>query len=172
MGASTFAPEIKINGSPLAYTYVAVLAGVRIDRALGVVGRAKLVFHDRDYKLSTKGDIAVGHRVEIAAPFVRPHGGPESLPVFWGEVTGIGLEQMPSGTIEYTVVVDEMSHRLRRNTVQQTFLNHKYSDIVRELCQAAGLACTTSVDTEVAHDYTLVTGSPLAFLDDASRRIG
>lgn len=172
MVGSTFAPEIKINGSPMAYKYVAVLAGVRIDRALGVVGRAKLVFHDRDYELSTQGDIAVGHRIEIAAPSPRPSGGSESVPVFWGEVTGIGLEQMQSGAIEYTVVVDEMSHRLRRNTVQQTFLNHKYSDIVRSLCQAAGLTLTASVDSEITHDYTLVTGSPLAFLDDASRRIG
>ena len=57
------APLIKLDGQPLQAQWLRQLSGLRIDRGLGLVGRATLRFHDPGFAMSSSAVFALGKSV-------------------------------------------------------------------------------------------------------------
>lgn len=158
--AST-SPVVKVGGTNLTAKQLDSLISVRVDRALGLVGRTTLRFLDTGYALATSGTFGVGKDVEVLE-------GSKSL--FQGEVTGIALEQ--DGRLpELVITADDLAHRLGGAAKSRAFLNQTYSDIVNKLIAGTGLSADVTAST-TSHPYLLQTGTDLSYLDAIAARDG
>jgi hypothetical protein len=157
------APTIKVAGSPLAATWLNEVVSVRVQRALGLVGRATLRFTDPGYSLSATDTFALGKQVVIADP--------ANGDLIDGTVTGVNLEQSASAHPELTVVVDDDAYKLTRGTRVATYLNASYSDVIRQVAQRNGLQVQVDSTTDV-HEYLLQAGSDIEFLNGMVERAG
>ncbi|SDD79454.1 phage baseplate assembly protein V [Nocardioides lianchengensis] len=162
MPAVLTAPSIKLEGASLAQKWLENLMSVRVERALGLVGRSTLRFVDNGYALATSAAFKVGAEVEILA-------GTKSL--FKGEVTGIALDQDGLHTPELIVTVDDKAHRMGGSVKSRAFLNQTYSDIISKLVAGTGLSASVSGATG-SHPYLLQAGSDLDYLNALVSRGG
>lgn len=164
MPASTaiFTPTVKIGGSEMPDSALDALIGARVDRAVGLVGRATLRFDDTGYVLASSGTFAVGTDVEITQG---------SVSMFQGEVTGVALEQDEGANPELVVTVDDLAHRLGGSAHSRAFLNQTYSDVISKLVAGTGLS-TEVAASPASHPYLLQTGSDLAYLNSIATRDG
>lgn len=156
------APVIKVAGAPMTARALDSLLNVRVDRALGLVGRATLRFVDNGYALASSGTFAVGKEIEILA-------GTKSL--FKGEVTGVALEQDERFNPELVVTVDDKAHRLGSSSKSRAFLNQTFGDVINKLVAGTGLSASVS-GTTATHPYLLQTGTDLAYLNAVTARAG
>jgi uncharacterized protein involved in type VI secretion and phage assembly len=157
------APEIKLNGALLTPAWSAALVSVRVERALGLVGRASLRFADGGYTQSANSIFALGAEVEI---FAREHR------LLRGTVTGMALEQSVGETPELVVVVDDIAYKLTRGNAVKTFLKASYSDAIRATLNDAGISDADIESSTEVNEYLLRSGTALSFLDAITRRIG
>lgn len=157
------APTIKVDGSPLAANWLNEVVSVRVQRALGLVGRATLRFTDPGYSLSATDTFALGKKVVIADP--------ANGDLIDGTVTGVNLEQSANSQPELTVVVDDDAYKLTRGTKVLTYLNASYSDVIHQIAQRNGLQVQVDSTSDV-HEYLLQAGSDIEFLNSMVERVG
>ncbi|MDP3892417.1 contractile injection system protein, VgrG/Pvc8 family, partial [Nocardioides sp.] len=164
---TALAPVIKVNGSALNERWLDQLTVLRIDRALGTVGRTTLRFVDVGYGLSSSRLFRLGAEVQI-----EKYGGRD--PLFKGEVTGLSLEQSMDAVPELIVTVDDPAHRLSRGTRTRTFLHASYADVVRTLGGDNGVSVTVTARQGLGtvHEYQLQACSDLAYLNHIVERTG
>ena len=62
-GLDPVAPAITVDGAPLPNKWLDLLVGMRLERAIGMVGRGTLRFVDPGYALSAGGPFGVGTQV-------------------------------------------------------------------------------------------------------------
>ena len=79
------APAIMVAGRELKVELLNQLMSMRVERGLGLAGRATLRFLDAGYQISAGDTFALGKEIVIKEP-----AGPE---LFSGTVTGIDLDQ-------------------------------------------------------------------------------
>jgi phage baseplate assembly protein gpV len=166
MPALSLAPVIKANGTALTQQAVNALVSLEVDRGVNLVGRATLRFVEQGFDLEVQPKFTLGTKVTIALNA----GGS----VFSGEVTGLSLDQ-GSGygpiTTELTVVVDDPSYKLGKETKNQAFLNQKYSEVLSSFAGDAGLSPEVTTFGDV-QEYLLQSGTSLAYLDWVTSRFG
>ncbi|CAN5613404.1 hypothetical protein BH11ACT8_BH11ACT8_21020 [soil metagenome] len=153
------APLVSVEGRSLPRPWLDALTSIRIQRALGTVGRATLRFTDTQFKASD------WYKLE-AQVSIKQYDGPA---LFTGEVTGVAIEIAASHAPELVVTVDDPMYKMARKTVSRTFLNQQYSAILSTLIRDHSLKPTITVDGSQP-EYTLQSGTDLAFLDAVSRR--
>jgi uncharacterized protein involved in type VI secretion and phage assembly len=160
------APRIKANGADLAPEWLDTLISLRIDRPIGIVGRATLRFRDPGYELTTRGLLKVGTEVAVSDP-----SGDQDL--FVGNVSGIGVEQSGDGDAvpELTVTVDDAAYALARSSNVKSYIKQKISDVLIDIAGRNGLRPQVTA-TSAQVPYLMQTGTDLAFLDDLVRRCG
>jgi uncharacterized protein involved in type VI secretion and phage assembly len=159
----TLAPAISIEGGPLEHKLVERLIHLRVERALGLVGRATLRFRDGGYELSAANKFPLGRAVTIKQP-----GGADLMV---GTVTGISLEQSLGEPPELVVVVDDAAYKLGRGNQIRTYLNVGYGEVIRQIANRHGL--TAHVDAvSGTQEYLLQSGTDLAFLNSIVERLG
>lgn len=156
------APTVKLEGSVLAQKWLESLMSVRVERALGLVGRSTLRFIDNGYALATSAAFKVGKEVEILIG---------SRQLMLGEVTGIALEQDGLHNPQLIVTVDDRVHRMGGRVQSRAFLNQTYSDIIAKLVAGTGLSASVS-GASGSHPYLLQAGSDLAYLNALTARAG
>jgi uncharacterized protein involved in type VI secretion and phage assembly len=156
------APRIKTNGAPLADKWLERLVSLRIDRPIGVVGRAVLRFRDDGYQLTQAGQVGVGKQLLVSDP-----SGAKNL--FAGWVTGIGVEQTTDAVPELTVTVDDAAHALARSSSTMSYVEMTSQLILQKLASRNGLTLDHTA-TAVQQEYLLQSGSELDFLEELTRR--
>jgi phage baseplate assembly protein gpV len=158
------APVIEVSGAPVPDDHVSRLRGVRIERALGLVGRATLRFHDPDFSLAEDNRYAMGQAVKIKQY--------PSTELFSGTVVGRSFEQLPGRAPELTIVVDDDAYKLTRGSKSVTYLSTNYTSCVKQVLGKAAVKVKITGSTRGSLDYLLQAGSDLAFVDDIARRTG
>jgi len=157
------APAIMAGGRDLKAELLDQLISMRIERGLGLSGRATLRFLDAGYQISAGDTFALGKEITIKEP--------AGVELFSGTVTGIDLDQRRRAVPELVVVVDDAAYKLARGTQIKTYLKTTYGEVIRQIANRHGL--TPSVDaTRGTFDYLLQNGSDLSFLNSIAERTG
>jgi phage baseplate assembly protein gpV/phage protein D len=157
-------PALTVADRPLAATWLLELVHVRVERALGLVGRATLRFNDPGYALTATKTFELGAKVTIAAPTQGT--------LIAGTVTGVTLEQAANEQPQLVVVVDDDSYKLTRGTYVSTQLSTSYADLITTLATQAGLQARVGPTPASSLEYQLQAGSNLEFLNSIVDRIG
>ncbi|HEU5008606.1 MAG TPA: phage baseplate assembly protein V [Jatrophihabitantaceae bacterium] len=156
------APKITLGGSPLKPQDA--LVSIRIERGLGVIGRATLRFDDAGFTLSTDPRFKLGAQLEITV---------DDKATFEGQISGVSLEQRPGESTDFVVVADDVARKLAHSVKPATYLNMQYSDVISKLCRDAGFSAQTSGSRlNGVNPYQLRTGTGLQYLDQVTRRTG
>ncbi|MGX7681846.1 phage baseplate assembly protein V [Jatrophihabitans sp. DSM 45814] len=163
-GPTLLAPVITVDGELLADRWMVNIMSVRVDRGLGLVGRATLRFADPGYGLAASSTFALGATVGIAV-----HAGDSLIAA---TVTGVSLEQGSSEQPELIVTADDVAYKLTRGSTNRTYLKQTYSDVARSIFQTAGITATVDAGGSTVHEYLLQTGTDLAFIDTLAERNG
>ena len=163
MTVVTHTPVLDVNGTALPDRWLGSLTGLRVERALGLAGRATIRFSDPGYGLSASNLFGLGKAVTIGLA-----AGGELMS---GDVTGVSLDQTSSGPPDLVVVVHDLAHRLTRSTTVRTFRQVTVSDVLRQLARAHGMAARV-VALPATLPYLMQNGTDLAFLEELTARTG
>jgi uncharacterized protein involved in type VI secretion and phage assembly len=157
-------PIIVKSGAQLEEKVAAKLLSMRVDREVGLIGRATLRFADKGYTLSSGTEFALGTLMTIK----HPNGGP----MIDGTITGVSLEQAADNGIPHLViVVDDAAYKLTRGTNIKAHLNGTFSSVAQEIIGKHGL--TPVVDSSPgAIEYQLQAGTDLDYLNAIAERTG
>ncbi|HET8717431.1 MAG TPA: phage baseplate assembly protein V [Nocardioidaceae bacterium] len=160
----TTAPEVKFDGTALSARELEQLVSLRVERSVGLAGRATLRFLDPGYVAATTGNFGLGKEVIIGVV-----GGKQ---LFRGTVTGVDLDQSEDEVPMLTVIVDDPAYKLTHGTQVRTFQNMKYGDVMKKIAGEAGLKADVGNLGKVTNEYLLQTGTNLDYLDQLVRRSG
>lgn len=166
--------RVKVSGSDLTPAWYRDLRSIRIERSLGVIGRATLRFSDDAYEHSGSSQFVLGKRVTISLgdePGPRT-GKSRSGQLFTGDVTGVSIEQPRHGQSDLVVIVDDPTYKLTLGTAVKTYLKMTYTDVVTKVVSAAGLSPDVQSVGSPVHDYLLRAGSAMSFINSVAERIG
>ncbi len=165
----SLAPVIKSNGSVLPEAWLGALLELRVRRAVRTIGRCTLRFADPGYTLAGASKLKVGATIQVSA---KADGeGTTLTTVFEGKVTSTGVESSDADQPELIVVAEDLAYELSRTARAATYLKQKASEIITKVVADSGAASTIDATDHVL-DYTLQTGTDLAFIDELCRRNG
>ena len=156
------APVISVNGSDLSAAMMAGLVQARVELGLGVIGRVTLRFVDPDHAIATGATFALGSKVQVKIA---------QQEIAAAYVTGAMFSQDNHAQPEFVVTADDAAYKLTRKIAPATYEQMTYSDVIIKLAGECGLSANVTSTTE-QHPYQLISGSPLAYLDTITRRIG
>jgi phage protein D/phage baseplate assembly protein gpV len=159
----SYAPVIEIAGRQMEPAQYEELRTMRIDRQLGLVGRATLRFNDMGYKLASTQTFKINQKLKIKQF--------PSTELFSGIVVGISLEQMPGEQPQLVVVADDTAYKLTLSSNTKTYLQTTYTTAVQQIVAKAGLKPQIKAHPGTK-EYLLQAGSDLDFIDDVAERIG
>lgn len=157
------APIVDIDGTTMPPNLLERLASVRVERAVGLVGRTTLRFIDGGFSVSAGAHFSLGTKVSISEP--------PRTKLFEGVVTGVSLDQRENGQPELTVIVDDAAYKLTRGTHIETYTNLSYADVIKKIAGRVGLSPDVE-STTVVMDYLLQAGTDLEFLNVMTERAG
>jgi uncharacterized protein involved in type VI secretion and phage assembly len=160
---AAIAPVVTINGSPLAGERLSRLIGMRLERAIGLVGRGTLRFSDPGYEISSGGLFKLGAPVRISVA-----GGGLLMNA---TVTGVTLEQSMSDYPELVVAIDDVAQKLACGRRTETDLHGRWSEVISAIAARNGLAARVGATGPVER-YTVQADSDLAFLNGIVERAG
>jgi phage baseplate assembly protein gpV/phage protein D len=159
----SYAPVIEVGGKPMAAEQYDELRTVRVDRRLGLVGRATLRFSDMGYGLASTTIFKIGTKLKVKQF--------PSTELFSGTVVGVTLEQMQGEEPYLVVVADDAAYKLSRGSKTTTHLKTSYTSAVKSIVSKAGLK--TKVESSPGtKEYLLQAGSDLEFIDTIAARTG
>ena len=164
----TQTPSILAGGSPLAETWLQMLIFVRVDRGVGLVGRATLKFMDTGFALSASSVFSLGTDVVIMD-------GSQEHYLMVGTVTALSLEQPTNGATQLVVTVDDHASKLAAVYLTGAHLNKTFKDIIREMVGGVRMSAELKIKTglpQETHEYLLQSGSCLDYLNWMSERSG
>lgn len=156
------APDIKVNGQALPAIERDAVTEMRIERALGLVGRANFRFHDEGFAIAASQRFALGATVEVTV---------RGEQIFDGIVTGVSLDQSGGELPQLTVVVDDPVVKLSQGTTLRNHANSTATDAIRKVTSEAGLVLDMD-STPGVQKYLLEAGTGLAFLNRLAERSG
>jgi len=162
-------PLARHKGAPIDRDILEALRSMEIDLSVHRPGTATLRFVDRGYRLFDKDPFAIGDEFVVEIP----DAGNVLRPVFKGEVTGLGIEDV-GGTHSLpalVIVASEGSHRLAASSEYKAYLEQSYADIVKAIAGRHKL--TPKVDpTGGPLPYFLQNGTDHATLTDIAAMLG
>jgi uncharacterized protein involved in type VI secretion and phage assembly len=159
----SLAPVVEIGGRSMEEAQYDALRSLRVERGLGVVGRATLRFDDPGFELSSNTPFGLGEQIRVKQF--------PSTELFSGTVVGVSLEQAPAEQPQLVVIADDAAYKLTRGTKTTTHLQTTYTDAVQTILRKAGLKPQVS-PVAGPNEYLLQAGSDLAFIDSIATRIG
>ena len=165
----SLSPVITADGAVLPETWLIALLELRVRRAVRTIGRCTLRFADPGYTLAKASKLKVGSKVTVTAK--ADERGAGAVTVFEGKVTSTGVESRDAGQPELIVVVEDLAYELSRTARAATFLQQTASAIISKVLADSGARSSVDATSHVL-DYTLQTGTDLAFIDELCRRNG
>ncbi|GAB2460620.1 type VI secretion system Vgr family protein [Jatrophihabitans fulvus] len=156
-------PVVTCGRTKLAPQWLSALRSLRIERSVGLVGRATLRFVDLGYGLSAGDQFTLGSDVKVS----EPGGGT----LFEGTVTGVNLDLDSQAAPQFTVVADDAAFKLMRGTQVTTYLNGSYTAALQRVCSRHGLRPELGSST-MTMEYLLQAGTDLEFLNSVCERLG
>jgi len=128
--------EVLISGAPASPEIKKAIVDVRVQDVLSMPCSAVIRITDPEVKLIDKDQFAIGKELEIKLGAIDARA---TTALFKGEI--VALEPEFSETnVEMVVRAYDKSHRLQRGRAVKTYQQMSASDIVKRLCQEAGLS--------------------------------
>lgn len=161
------APVIKVNGAELGQQAQNAVLSVRVDRGLGLVGRATIRLWDQGFVLSSSSVFPLGGTVEISTF------GPRGSVLLYGSITSVSLDVSARGS-ELVVVADDGAVKLMRPLPPTGLASAKPEHVVSTAAGAVSLSPrieTGCLGSDV-QPYLFYVGSGLAYLEAACARTG
>lgn len=160
-------PSVDVAGKKMP----GVLVAARVERAMGLVGRAVLRFAPVPTDWQPASTIAFGDAVTVSVPAAATGGAEEKL--FLGTVTGVQLEQH-HGIRELVVTADDAGSRLALGTQTKAYVGLSYHAIVGQVASHAGLTMKSAASSDSATEdaYYLQSGTDLEVLEHIAGRTG
>lgn len=165
---------IKVDGTDLAHEVMDVLHSVEVETSLYLPSMFIMRFYDGDLALTDGTKFPLGGMVEISA---QPYSYNEtSTPAYTvlmkGEITGIepvfGMDQ----TALLTIVGYDKRHRLTRGTRAKTYVNVSDSDVVQQVCSAAGVGVSVESTSAIYPQITQFYQTDLELIYECAERSG
>jgi phage protein D/phage baseplate assembly protein gpV len=162
-------PLAKHKGSPLKAEILDSLRSMEVALSVHRPGTATFRFVDRGYRLFDKDPFAIGDDFVVEIPDAKN----ALKPVFKGEVTGIGVEDVGGSRSlpALVVVASEGSHRLAAASEYKAYLEQSYADIVKAIAGRHGLKPKVDA-TGGPLPYFLQNGTDYATLTDIAAMLG
>jgi len=162
-GKINLSPVVAVGGAPLTKEEYEELRTLRIDRSMGLVGRATLRFADPGYIRSKAATFKIGTKLKVSQF--------PSTELFSGTVVGVNLEQMRGEPPYLVVVADDDGYKLNRGTTTKTYLQTSYTSAVQQVVAKAGLKPKITSSPGVK-EYVLQAGTDIEFIDTVAARLG
>ncbi len=162
-------PLARHKGSPLDGELLESLRSMEVDLSVHRPGTATLRFVDRGYRTFDADRFGIGDAFVVEIPDAKN----VLKPVFTGEITGVGIEDVGDGRSlpALVIVASEESHRLAAASEHTAYLEQSYADIVKAIAQRHKL--TPKVDaTGGPLPYFLQNGTDYATLTDIAAMLG
>jgi len=128
--------DVVINGSPVSPEIKGAIVDVRVQDVLSLPCSAVIRITDPDVQLIDKDTLAIGNVLEVKAGAIDSR---STTSIFKGEIVALEPE-FSETSVEMVVRAYDKSHRLQRGRAVKTYQQMSASDIVKRLCQEAGLA--------------------------------
>jgi len=170
--------SIKIDGSKILPDFLDQISEVEVETSQHLPDMFTLRVHldatgEKPFDIVDnlmKNYLNDGKKVEIFH-HVNKH---DSL-IMDGEITSVSLELsavIPGSPVYAVIQGYDKSHRLHRGRSTRTFINSKYSDVVKIIASEANLKADVTATKEV-HDYLLQTNQTnWEFLWQMAKRVG
>jgi len=161
------APVIKVEGAELRRQVLDSILSIRIDRGLGIVGRATVRVADEGFSVSSSAAFPLGAKVQI-----KTYGSP-GVVLLTGAVTSTTLDVSARGS-QLVVVVDDAAVRLMAPLPSTGRPNTKMDEVVSDAASRVGIPTRIQsgcLGSEL-QPYVFYSGSGLALLEAASVRSG
>jgi phage protein D len=141
--------RIKVDGQPLPDPVERQLTSVVVDDSRRLPDLFSFTFRDPDRSVLAKANLAIGATIEVA---VVSEDAPGGEPLISGEVTALEAQGDPTGTWT-TVRGYDLSHRLFRGRITETYSNVTFGDVARKVAQRAGLQAGRIHGTPTVHPH-------------------
>lgn len=140
--------DITVGGASLAEEPRQVLVSVTVDNSLNLPDLAVLEFNDPGAMLLGQSGLTIGSELRVRVG----EDDRQKVDVFTGEITALEVD-FDHGGGRSVVRAHDKGHRLLRGRRTKAWLNVTYSDIVREVAAAAGLAVGRFDATSTVHPH-------------------
>ncbi len=128
--------DVLIAGAPASPEIKEAIVDVRVQDVLSMPCSATIRITDPDVQLIDKDSLAIGKELEIKVGAIDARA---TSSIFKGEIVALEPDFSES-TVEMVIRAYDKSHRLQRGRAVTTYQQMSASDIVKRLCQEAGLA--------------------------------
>lgn len=160
---------VSVNGTALDESLANLMTEVVVEDNLALPDMIVVTLRDQAHDVLSRGGFELGGTLEVKV--ASDAGQPEKLAE--GEITSLEKD-FQHGLGTFTVVrAFDKTHRLARGLKTKAFMNMSYSDVAKQVAQAAGLALGTVTSTRPVHDVVTQAGeSDWAFLQRLAREVG
>lgn len=144
---------VELDGTELGDDVAALIAGVIVDTDLTAPGTCTVRFSDRDGSILGQLGASIGSTLHVHTAAVTEE---RPVRVFVGSVYALEFDADDRGGFSSIVAYDD-SYRLRQLRATKSFNEVTDGQVVRELCDDAGVDVGTIEGADVVHPYLAQT---------------
>jgi len=141
--------QVEVDGSPLPSHLDEALLQLTVENSVALPDRFSIVLRDPRREALVEARITIGSEVVVRVFSERA---PQGVKLVSGEVTALEAELDAEATTTVVRGLD-LSHRLFRGRVTETYTNVTYSDVATKVAGRVGLKLGTVEATKTVHDH-------------------
>lgn len=161
--------ETTVDGQLLPPHLDAAVLQLTVENSVKLPDSFSIAFRDPHREVLEAAKVTIGSKVEIR---VFSETAPQGEKLVGGEVTAVEAELDAEATVTVVRGLD-LSHRLSRGRVTETYANVTYSDVATKVARRAGLETGTVDPTKTVHDHVSQGNvTDWDFLNGLAREVG
>jgi phage protein D len=141
---------VHLDGKELPKDDDVHLQSITVDLRRQAPASVELVFNNHEGKYDARADLGPGTQIKIGLGYTE--GGTKQ--VFEGEIIGTHVRLKENGPRLFVARAFDYQHRMTRGRKTRTFLERKFSDIVKEVAGDSGLSPECE-DTTFSREYVI-----------------
>lgn len=141
---------VKVNGTELPKIDDLHLQQITVELRRQAPASVELQFNNHEGKYDERDDLGPGSEIEVSLGYTDT----EKTKVYTGEIIGTVVRLQENGPRSFVVRSFDFLHRLTRGRKTRTFLEQKFSDIVKQVGQDHGLTVDAE-DTAFVREYVI-----------------
>ena len=146
---------IKVDGQDVPVDHMDDLLDLEMESSLFLPSMVRMTFHDDSIAITDSELFKPGKVLELSAGEVDfSDSTPQAVSIFKGEIVAVEPYFSVDGKMELTIRAYDKRHRLNTARATKTYLNLTHSDIIQQICGAAGISCEVT-STNSVYPYTI-----------------
>ena len=161
--------ETTVDGQVLPAHLDAAVLQLTVENSVKLPDSFSIAFRDPHREVLEAAKVTIGSKVEIR---VFSETAPQGEKLVTGEVTAVEAELDSEATVTVVRGLD-LSHRLSRGRVTESYANVTYSDVATKVARRAGLETGAVDPTKTVHDHVSQGNvTDWDFLNGLAREVG